>query len=458
MTRLEDQTFARSPLSGCWSGSLIRSGFPIPQLLTPPMLFPRSLSILVTLAVVLSGIVLLIFSEQIDWTLYPRFLLFISAIVVASQLAIVDPAGGILRPTGTVFCVVFSLFDPPTSLFIVSVGQALGSTLTRGWVTWRAIFNAGQLGLSVFFGSLIYRILGGNPLDQNLPMQFVLTLAGAFAYHVSNDFFVSLFFSQVRRLRFTSNWLATMRSLSVFNMLGIPTAVLITALYTRVSPLSLVLLFAIPPIGSLVLRSYLAERSVYGRIIESLVRATEFNDPKARGHARRVADISVRIARELGLVEREVESIEFASLLHDLGMIAFDDPDATRDLSVEARVRAHAETGAEIARELQRKEIAEMIRHHHVSYEEGSVGKGAISLGSHIISLAEQVDSRLHGLFPYFEPQKLLHIVDEVRRGKGTMFHPEVVDAFLRTVEPSGGVSSETSQSAPESVPADSGA
>ncbi len=381
------------------------------------------------------------FSSTIPWDLYPQLLVFILAIVLASFLGIQNPAGGIIRATGTVLYAVLYLFNPITALFVASSGHIVGSTSTRGWVTWRACFNAAQVGLSAALGSLVFRKLGGDPAQQDILHHIAPVLAGPIVYQISNNFFVGLFFSRVRRLPFLWNWIASFRSVLFSDLLGIPAAVLLTLLYTRVHPVIGLGLLVVLPFEAWALELYLQRRSVYLQIIESLIRAWELSQPRVRGHARRVADIAVALARELGVVERDVESIEFGALLHDVGMIGLDETLSDDQIPLSSSwMDAHVKVGAEIAGELPRREIAEMVLNHHAPYQATLRDrKSTISLGARIISLAEEVDSRLNGIFPYKEPvpYSTMHAILTDEAGRG--FDPAIVKAFRRAFRLPGG-------------------
>jgi HD-GYP domain-containing protein (c-di-GMP phosphodiesterase class II) len=56
--------------------------------------------------------------------------------------------------------------------------------------------------------------------------------------------------------------------------------------------------------------------------IESLVIALEAKDKYTAGHSRRVTEISIAIAKEMGLSEKQLDDVRWGSLLHDEGKIA----------------------------------------------------------------------------------------------------------------------------------------
>lgn len=73
-------------------------------------------------------------------------------------------------------------------------------------------------------------------------------------------------------------------------------------------------------------RRYAAVRRTYRQTIASLARATEMVGYHGQGHAHRVAALSRAIGRVRGLSERELDVLEQAALMHDLGKLSLADP------------------------------------------------------------------------------------------------------------------------------------
>ncbi|MFE2635288.1 HD-GYP domain-containing protein [Streptomyces scopuliridis] len=73
-------------------------------------------------------------------------------------------------------------------------------------------------------------------------------------------------------------------------------------------------------------RRYAAVRTTYRQTIASLARATEIAGYTPQGHARRVAELSLAVGRELGLSGPELTVLEYAALMHDIGQLSLVDP------------------------------------------------------------------------------------------------------------------------------------
>ncbi|MFD7873086.1 HD-GYP domain-containing protein [Streptomyces sp. NPDC059766] len=114
-------------------------------------------------------------------------------------------------------------------------------------------------------------------------------------------------------------------------LLGIGSAVCATgvviALAVAVAGLWALPVFCLPLLLAQVsLRRYAAVRATYRQTIASLARATEIAGCTPAGHARRVAALSRAVGRDLGLPEAELDVLEYAALMHDIGQLSLVDP------------------------------------------------------------------------------------------------------------------------------------
>ncbi|MFJ8670762.1 HD-GYP domain-containing protein [Streptomyces sp. NPDC093589] len=73
-------------------------------------------------------------------------------------------------------------------------------------------------------------------------------------------------------------------------------------------------------------RRFAAVRATYRQTIASLARSTEIAGYTSHGHARRVAALSRAVGRELGLNEPDLDVLEYAALMHDIGQLSLLDP------------------------------------------------------------------------------------------------------------------------------------
>ena len=104
------------------------------------------------------------------------------------------------------------------------------------------------------------------------------------------------------------------------------TAVLLAVTVAGAGPWALPLCCAPLLLVQFVLRRRAPARAAHRRTLASLARAPEVAGCTPPGHARRVADLSRAVGRELGLTGAELTALEYAALTHDVGQLSLTDP------------------------------------------------------------------------------------------------------------------------------------
>lgn len=181
------------------------------------------------------------------------------------------------------------------------------------------------------------------------------------------------------------------------------------------------------------------------RISDALMQAVEAKDAYTGGHLRRVSEYAVAVGEKLGLRGRDLETLHYASLLHDVGKLGVPESVLGKEGPLDAKetemMRRHPEIGA---RMLERLEIlsgaAPLVLHHqerfdgnlggqHPGYPRGLAGN-AIPLGARIIAVVDAFDAMTttRPYRPALPPEEAANVI---RREKGHQFDPRVVDAFL---------------------------
>jgi putative nucleotidyltransferase with HDIG domain len=176
--------------------------------------------------------------------------------------------------------------------------------------------------------------------------------------------------------------------------------------------------------------------------IRSLAATVDAKDPYTRGHAGRVAALSVEIGREMGLEPATLKALEFGGILHDIGKIGI--PDAilakrgTLGPEEMALVRDHPRIGAEIVAGVEFLEAAlPAIRHHHerwdgTGYPDALAGE-AIPVVARIVNIADTWDA-CTSRRPYQDAIPGDVVVAILEGLKGSQTDPAVHDALLRVL------------------------
>jgi putative two-component system response regulator len=182
-------------------------------------------------------------------------------------------------------------------------------------------------------------------------------------------------------------------------------------------------------------------RASFINAITALAYALEAKDIYTSGHSQRVTEISVAIARELGMPQDSVDKIRLAGLVHDIGKIGIREsvlnkPAALTDDEFR-HIKSHCEAGEHILTPIvEDEEILRAVRHHHerydgMGYPDGLRGE-QIPLAARILAVADAFDA-MTSERPYRSAMSAQDACAEVERCKGTQFVPEVADAFFRS-------------------------
>jgi putative nucleotidyltransferase with HDIG domain len=175
----------------------------------------------------------------------------------------------------------------------------------------------------------------------------------------------------------------------------------------------------------------------------ALVMALEAKDSYTSGHSRRVAEVSVMLARELGMSPEDIERIRVAGLIHDIGKIGVKESILNKPggLTVDEykHIQRHSEVGTRILTAvIEDNQILEAVAHHHERYDGSGypdgLGKEQIPLGARILAVADAFDA-MTSARPYREAMSVKTTCAEIRSSIGNQFDPDIAEAFLRIVK-----------------------
>jgi HD domain-containing protein len=219
--------------------------------------------------------------------------------------------------------------------------------------------------------------------------------------------------------------------------MSVAATAVVLAIATSIMRLWAVPLFSIPLLLTLwSYRHFNGARATYDQTIEALSKATEIAGFTLVGHARRVADLSVAMAKTLGMDLHEVNDLEHAALLHDLGQMSLVDPlpgGATTGLPREERVQI-ATAGAHLIEEAQIPgPVALMVGRQADSLAADTAGGTPPPLASRIIAVANGYDDLLIG----GSGGTPATVVAQLRERAGCQFDPAAVEALARHLDPS---------------------
>jgi HD-GYP domain-containing protein (c-di-GMP phosphodiesterase class II) len=190
-------------------------------------------------------------------------------------------------------------------------------------------------------------------------------------------------------------------------------------------------------------RLYEELRAIYRDTVRAFAAAIDIKDKYTQGHSERVGRYSEIIARELGWSEEEVEGIQIAGYLHDIGKLVVDRNIINAPYHIDAKssneLNRHPVAGYEILSPINHPyaDIPLMAKYHHErldgrGYPDGLTDK-QIPLGAKIVSLADAFDAMTTDR-PYRRRRSFEDVIRDLRQNSGTQFEPKVVVAFARAI------------------------
>ena len=187
-----------------------------------------------------------------------------------------------------------------------------------------------------------------------------------------------------------------------------------------------------------------AAHAFYKDLVRALVSFIEEKNEYLRGHAGRVAAISVRFAREISFPKRELDRIYLAGLLHDIGMVYVPDAVVLKEGALTedeiGSIREHPLISEKLlASQAIFRGLLPLVRYHHEAYGGGGYPDGrkgdAIPLGARVLKIADCYDA-MTSPRPYREAMSRQDALDEIANSANTQFDGILAAGFLKLMSP----------------------
>lgn len=178
----------------------------------------------------------------------------------------------------------------------------------------------------------------------------------------------------------------------------------------------------------------------YRSTLKALTAALETRDLETHGHSERVVTYSLRLGREFGLDSKRMKSLEFGSLLHDIGKIGVPDLILRKPAKLTEEewvlMREHPLHGQQILRGIEFLEgAARVVAQHHEKWDGSGYPLGLrdeeIDLCARIFSVADAFDAMTSDRV-YRKGKPYEAAAKELDDWAGKQFDPKVVEAFHR--------------------------
>ena len=190
-------------------------------------------------------------------------------------------------------------------------------------------------------------------------------------------------------------------------------------------------------------RLYEELRSIYKATVRAFAAAIDIKDKYTQGHSERVGRYSEIIAREMGWNEDEVEGIQIAGYLHDVGKLVVDRDIINAPYNINAKessdLNRHPSAGYEILLPINHPyaDIPLMAKYHHERVDGRGYPEGLrdeqIPMGAKIVALADSFDAMTTDR-PYRRRRSFEDVVRDLRQNSGKQFDGKVVAAFARAI------------------------
>lgn len=345
------------------------------------------------------------------------------------------------------------------ALFILGVQLAVllvfsASLLSELFLRWRSddenemngilpiTFNVSQLVLTVTLAGSILWGLERSALNLDTAADFPLAISIFAIYLVLNLAFVTGIVSLTERKPFFSSLIRSIRQFFMQYLVLCVSALLLAALYSisvwhvflALFPLTLV---------HISFRGYVRLQTEARNTFERISQLLDARDHYTAVHSREVAELAVKIGKEMGLAQREIERIDIAARVHDMGKVAIPDSILLKPGKLDddewVKMREHPVISAELISGIEiYSPVAKAVRHEHErwdgkGYPDGLKGE-EIPLLARIIAGAD-IYNALTTDRPYrkaFGKEKTIQMIGEMT---GAELDPVVATALLRVID-----------------------
>lgn len=177
--------------------------------------------------------------------------------------------------------------------------------------------------------------------------------------------------------------------------------------------------------------------------ISSICHALDAKDSYTGQHSEHVAFYTRKIAERLGMSSDQLDTIERAARLHDLGKIGISDTLLNKSISLTdeeyLQMKQHVIVGPQILSEFtSMPELMVGARYHHewydgTGYAEGLSGED-IPLEGRIIAIADSIDA-MYSTRSYRDKVSIEYVKEEIIKGMGTQFDPKLAKIAIQLID-----------------------
>lgn len=185
-------------------------------------------------------------------------------------------------------------------------------------------------------------------------------------------------------------------------------------------------------------------RDNYLYTVKALANAIEAKDKYTKGHCDRVTKYALKVAKVMNISEGDINNLEFACLLHDIGKIGVPGDIINKPGKLTSEefeyIKQHPSIGYDIIKDVEfLKSSAEILVQHHERLDGRGYPRGletdSINLLAQILSVADSFDAMTSS-----RPYRTSYLstdqaIEELEKNKGTQFNDEIVNVFVGIIK-----------------------
>jgi putative nucleotidyltransferase with HDIG domain len=379
----------------------------------------------------------------------PAFLVLTAVSTALEFIAVPLPRGGVLSVATISHVATILLVPAPFAAISIGLAVLIEESVRRVPLV-KGVFNVASFVLTASMASFAVGFVGDfgaivrtaepSQATDHIRLLLAIAVAGG-VYNAVNSILTSAVIAMATELPFLYLLRVNSRNTGLSELGGTTVGGLFALIWT-VEPLWTILLTLPAAVISRSLQYIRQLENETRSAIRSLAEIIDHREPTTFHHSERVAVFAVALARELGLPEDEVEVIEQAAAVHDLGKVGVPDRVLLKPGPLTEGERAamwlHTEIGAQVLRNYQLfRAGSAIVLHHHESWDgtgyPGRLAGEAIPQGARVVAVADSFDAMTSGR-PYRVPLSVDEALDRLRRGAGIQWDPTIVGAFIKLV------------------------
>lgn len=371
---------------------------------------------------------------------------FIIISILAEFVPVSLPAGGEITIAFPIDFVVILVYGPALAM-LIAVSGIIWELFKKNRIWYKTAFNAAQYALATGLSGLVYQFSGGVVGGEQNFFKFAIPAAFcAISYCLINSVLVTGVLSIDANISVTRVYMVNIKETLPSYLAEAPLGFIMAIIYIEIGILGILLFFLPLFLARRSFELYSRMRKMYLDTIRTLAAAIDAKDPYTHGHSDRVSKMAVRLARKLDFYEMEIEYIEYASILHDIGKIGIEDRILGKKgkLTDEeyGKIKEHPVIGANIIESIEfLRKCSKAVLHHHERYD----GKGypdglkgdEIPKFARLLAIVDAYDA-MNSDRPYRSRLSAKDILSELENETGKQFDPKMVKVFISLLKEKG--------------------